>query len=696
MGRKSISPQPLNLPDPKSISDHLHFLDSARSAGSPVSPTSKLSGTRSPFKFNSKKAQAQTLPATENTQSSKQAPDIPPSSVTLPFHQPAVSQQTPPNEPAEVEKPERRERASRSSFFNNYKASRSSNRLQSEKTFVASAASVSKVAERTVPGSHVSSNKEHPQTDSTIASSETRSDSPPPLTASSNVSKKVKSKSFSILSRSYSLRDDPSSIDPSLIDIIMEPEKSSLQLESVLTPPIEQDRSYRARMASNIRQHSAERLPSFQRERSKEQKNRTTKDSYGKSQIVTNLQKEQNRNPSSLSSSTGSNTFLNSLKSQATKGAGALSKGLFGKGSRNGNVANEKSPEVDDEHYELKVINLPLIQQTRLTRISKKLEDSKDKTEFWMPAFPWRAIDYLNYKGSDVEGLYRVPGSGPEIKKWRRRFDQELDIDLFEQSDLYDINIIGSMLKAWLRELPDELLPKTAQDRIARECANSEKVPQLLIDELSNLSPFNYYLLFAITCHLSLLLAHSEKNKMDYRNLCICFQPCMKIDAVCFKFLVCDWRDCWKGCKTEPFYVEQEYMLFDQMQSSHVSTESRSSSAIDGSYDDYERNASSPHGSNSSSTQGPKFPTDFASNGSRSNSPSPLTPPHRFSKGGVRSGSLSTPQTLQRPKLVVSKSSGSINTAKVKTLGDMKASTEERIEVMRPLSPIKPLSPMGF
>lgn len=120
------------------------------------------------------------------------------------------------------------------------------------------------------------------------------------------------------------------------------------------------------------------------------------------------------------------------------------------------------------------------------------------------------------------------------------------------------------MLKAWLRELPDELFPKASQDRIARECAGSEEVPQLLIDELAELSPFNYYLLFAITCHLSLLLAHSDKNKMDFRNLCICFQPCMKIDAFCFKFLVCDWRNCWKGCKNEAKYIEEEYKLFDQ------------------------------------------------------------------------------------------------------------------------------------
>lgn len=136
--------------------------------------------------------------------------------------------------------------------------------------------------------------------------------------------------------------------------------------------------------------------------------------------------KENGRTPSSFSSSFregGGHTFLTNLKSSASKGAGAIHKGLFGKSSRSGST-NEKELPVDDEHYQLRVINLPLIQQTRITRISKRLEDSRDKTEFWMPAFPWRAIDYLNYKGSDVEGLYRVPGSGPQIKRWQRRFDE--------------------------------------------------------------------------------------------------------------------------------------------------------------------------------------------------------------------------------------------------------------------------------
>ena len=80
----------------------------------------------------------------------------------------------------------------------------------------------------------------------------------------------------------------------------------------------------------------------------------------------------------------------------------------------------------------------------------------------------------------------------------------------------------------------------------------------MLKDELSKLPPFNYYLLFAITCHISLLHSCSEFNKMNYNNLCICFQPAIKIDAFCFQFLILDWRNCWQGCWTEKDFLAEE------------------------------------------------------------------------------------------------------------------------------------------
>lgn len=124
------------------------------------------------------------------------------------------------------------------------------------------------------------------------------------------------------------------------------------------------------------------------------------------------------------------------------------------------------------------------------------------------------------------------------------------------------------MFKAWLRELPSEILPKSTQVKIAKKCLGATEAPQLLKDELSNLPPWNYYLLFAITCHLSLLTAYADKNKMTYSNLCICFQPALKIDPFCFQFLVQDWRNCWQGCWTEKDTLNDEYRILEAISSS--------------------------------------------------------------------------------------------------------------------------------
>lgn len=467
--------------------------------------------------------------------------------------------------------------------------------------------------------------------------------------------KKGKPKPFNLLGRTRSIKDQkdspsPKDAYPAPVRII-EPERSYAPGPLRTAPLQAHDRAFRDMMSSSVRNHSAERSQS--------------RDVSGSARR--DPDNHSNRyQPSSYKESSGTNLFSGIKNSKA---AGFISKSLFGSSGR-GDHSIPKEPVVDDEHYVLKVINLPLVEQTRKTRISKRLENSRDKTEFWMPAFPWRAIDYLNYKGSDVEGLYRVPGSGPQIKKWQRRFDEELDVDLFEQQDLYDINIIGSMLKAWLRELPDELFPKAAQDRIARECAGSEKVPALLIEELSNLSPFNYYLLFAITCHLSLLLAHSDKNKMDFRNLCICFQPCMKIDAFCFKFLVCDWRDCWKGCKNEAQYIEEEYALFDVPPPK----------ALPGLYGETRKNGSregsakpeSAEEHNVSSSDSSKYSNRSASGGD---------PKSRLKKkAGLENEGTETSSTISTTLTITNE-----REAQPRGSGDL-----------RPLSPIKPLSPLGF
>ena len=149
----------------------------------------------------------------------------------------------------------------------------------------------------------------------------------------------------------------------------------------------------------------------------------------------------------------------------------------------------------------------------------------------------------------------------------------EYDIDLLNpDTPIYDINTIGSMLKNWLRALPDTIVPTSIQNEVqAAVTANGTQdapdlAPQELKDALSTLSPFNYYLLFAITCHISLLNAHPETTKMHFTALRICLQPCLRISPLFFQWLVQDWRNCWQGCWTEKEYLDKEYAWLEEQE----------------------------------------------------------------------------------------------------------------------------------
>ncbi|GIC93409.1 putative Rho GTPase activator (Bem2) [Aspergillus udagawae] len=420
-----------------------------------------------------------------------------------------------------------------------------------------------------------------------------------------NPAKKNKPRFANILSRSRSIRLDDSALNrianrrPSAT--LMKLEESNKQ-EADMTPKTatsRQDRGFKGAGNAAVRAYAVDRAGEPGSVQARKERNHV-------GSMVPSA---------SLSQVSGASAALfNNLK-QSSSGAadrlGKAGKGFFGKITRSGST-NEREL-LNDDNYVCSVINLPLIEQARRTRIAKKLEDCRDKTEFWMPALPYRCIDYLNYKGCEEEGLYRVPGSGKEVKHWQRRFDTELDINLFDEPDLYDINTIGSMFKAWLRELPDELFPKETQAMIAEKCEGATTAPQLLKDELSKLPPYNYYLLFAITCHLNLLHSYVDQNKMDYRNLCICFQPCMKIDAFCFHFLVCDWKNCWQGC-----WTEKEYLQIEREMDEKEKAPSSKSGAVDHSSPPYsdanERAISSSGSSQAAAEDEPTYRPETAKN----------------------------------------------------------------------------------
>lgn len=145
---------------------------------------------------------------------------------------------------------------------------------------------------------------------------------------------------------------------------------------------MEKDKSWRSNMAfGKLRTHSADR--------------------HDDSQLAPRAHDDRRDRTEQSSVASGSFNESRGAQLMSNMGSGAMKvgeklnsarKGLFGKLGRSSSN-HERDLQIPKEQYQFKIIHTPLVEQTRLTRISNRLENSKDKTEFWMPALPWRCIE---------------------------------------------------------------------------------------------------------------------------------------------------------------------------------------------------------------------------------------------------------------------------------------------------------------
>ncbi|KAF3916677.1 Beta-chimaerin [Dactylellina cionopaga] len=199
------------------------------------------------------------------------------------------------------------------------------------------------------------------------------------------------------------------------------------------------------------------------------------------------------------------------------------------------------------------VVGMPLHEATIKTRVAKELVAGVDASAYWLPAMAYRLIAYLNVHGPEEQGIYRVPGSTAAVDKMRDEFAARHDFDLF-QDPPDDVNTASSLLKSFVRSLPEPILtPKFQEDLFekVREQRDAKQPPQTFVDMLSSLPPQNYYLLQVLTNHLSNVRLAEDVTRMGLSNLAMIFCSTMKLDRYIFHWLVGSWSDCWGGCWAE-------------------------------------------------------------------------------------------------------------------------------------------------
>ncbi|KAF5377182.1 hypothetical protein D9615_006332 [Tricholomella constricta] len=134
-------------------------------------------------------------------------------------------------------------------------------------------------------------------------------------------------------------------------------------------------------------------------------------------------------------------------------------------------------------------------------------------------------IQEIDRRGLEAEGIYRVSGRHAIVQALQHNIEK--DENRFEfnpQKD--DVYAVASLLKLYLRELPEPVFKFPLQERLQHTEDRAEHISNnfmLLRSKIRRLPPVHQATLKAILEHLARVVAFSEKNKMDPKNLAIVF-----------------------------------------------------------------------------------------------------------------------------------------------------------------------------
>jgi len=140
------------------------------------------------------------------------------------------------------------------------------------------------------------------------------------------------------------------------------------------------------------------------------------------------------------------------------------------------------------------------------------------------PPLVSHCIAYLvNYL--DKEGLFRVPGDELNIRAIKKRYYKGKKVNLYGESP-YDI---ACVLKRFFHDLSSPLLTVELYDCFIAAGGIPDEIvrKECLKKVLSQLPPENLAILKAVMYYCTLLVDHSNKNKMNASNLAIIFGPCL-------------------------------------------------------------------------------------------------------------------------------------------------------------------------
>nr|DBA31560.1 TPA: hypothetical protein GDO54_007387 [Pyxicephalus adspersus] len=148
---------------------------------------------------------------------------------------------------------------------------------------------------------------------------------------------------------------------------------------------------------------------------------------------------------------------------------------------------------------------------------------NEDRT---VPVLLEKLINYIEMHGLYTEGIYRKPGSTNKIRELKQNLDTDIDsVNL----DDYNIHVIASVFKQWLRELPNPLMTFELYEEFLRSMGLGERKETVrgVYSVIDQLSRTHLSTLERLIFHLVRIAQQEETNRMSANALAIVFAPCI-------------------------------------------------------------------------------------------------------------------------------------------------------------------------
>ncbi|XP_053559358.1 rho GTPase-activating protein 24 isoform X3 [Bombina bombina] len=160
----------------------------------------------------------------------------------------------------------------------------------------------------------------------------------------------------------------------------------------------------------------------------------------------------------------------------------------------------------------------------------QKLEDTvryeKRYGTHLAPMLVEQCVDFIRQRGLTEEGLFRLPGQANLVKELQDAFDCG-EKPSFDSNT--DIHTVASLLKLYLRELPEPVIPFSKYEdfiNCAKQLSKEEEAGVAeLTKQVKSLPPVNYNLLKYICRFLDEVQSYAGVNKMSVQNLATVFGP---------------------------------------------------------------------------------------------------------------------------------------------------------------------------